>query len=67
MFVSMELQEKSFCEANIPLMQREAELTDEVPEDYGRLPRSNSKEKRETFNGLQNFSRQKDRKVRQNA
>ena len=28
-FVQMELQQKSFCEANIPLMQREAKLTDE--------------------------------------
>ncbi len=28
-FVQMELQQKSFCEANIPLMQREARLTDE--------------------------------------
>ncbi len=28
-FVGMELQEKTFCEANIPLMQRESRLTDE--------------------------------------
>lgn len=28
-FVGLELQDKSFCEANIPLMQRESKLTDE--------------------------------------
>ena len=29
LFVSLDLQKKTFCEANIPLMQKEAKLTDE--------------------------------------
>lgn len=58
MFVSMELQEKSFCEANIPLMQREAELTDE----YQKIMAGAQIEfegERETFTVCRNFSRQK--------
>ena len=62
MFVSMELQEKSFCEANIPLMQREAELTDEYREDLWPVPRSNSKEKKRNLYGLQKFFEAEDRK-----
>ena len=66
MFVSMELQEKSFCEANIPLMQREAELTDEYQKIMAGAQIEFEGEKRNLY-GLQKFFEAEDRKVRQNA
>lgn len=66
MFVSMELQEKSFCEANIPLMQREAELTDEYQKIMAGAQIEFEGEKRNLY-GLQKFFEAEDRKVRQSA
>ncbi len=65
-FVSLDLQKKSFCEANIPLMQREAQLTDE----YQKIMAGCSIDfMGETCNlyGLQKHFEDEDREVRRAA
>ncbi|MBQ9593649.1 MAG: M3 family oligoendopeptidase, partial [Lachnospiraceae bacterium] len=65
-FVSLDLQKKSFCEANIPLMQREAQLTDE----YQKIMAGCSVDfMGETCNlyGLQKHFEDEDREVRRAA
>ncbi|MBQ5951815.1 MAG: M3 family oligoendopeptidase [Lachnospiraceae bacterium] len=65
-FVQSELQKKSFCEANIPLMQREAELTTE----YQKLMAGCAIEfQGQTLNlyGIQKYFEHEDRAVRREA
>ena len=66
MFVKIELQKKSFCEANIPLMQKEAALTTE----YQKLMASCAIEfDGQTLNlyGIQKYFENGDREVRKAA
>lgn len=66
MFVSMELQKKTFCEKNIPLMQREAELTNEYQKIMATAEISFLGETRNLY-GLQKFFEHEDREVRAQA
>ena len=65
-FVEMELQKKSFCEANIPLMQAEAKLTDEYQSIMAQCQVEFMGEKRNLY-GLQKFFEDDDREVRRAA
>ncbi len=65
-FVQMELQQKAFCEANIPLMQKEAKLTDE----YQKIMASAAIEfEGQTLNlyGIQKYFEHEDREKRKAA
>lgn len=66
MFVAMELQKKTFCEENIPLMQRESELTNEYQKIMATAEIPFLGEKRNLY-GLQKFFEHEDRKVRAEA
>lgn len=66
MFVSMELQKKIFCEKNIPLMQREAELTNEYQKIMAAAEIPFLGEVRNLY-GLQKFFEHEDREVRAGA
>lgn len=65
-FASMELEKKGFCEENIPLMQREAKLTNEYQKIMAtaEIPFQG-----EVYNltGIQKFFEDKDRGVRRGA
>lgn len=63
LFVSMELQKKRFCEKNIPLMQREAQLTNEYQKIMATAEIPFLGETRNLY-GLQTFFGHEDRKVR---
>lgn len=65
-FVSAELQRKSFCEKNIPLMQREAELTNEYQKIMAACQVDFEGEPRNLY-GLQKFFEHEDRGVRRRA
>ena len=65
-FVEMELQKKTFCEANIPLMQAEAKLTDEYQSIMAQCQVEFMGEKRNLY-GLQKFFEDDDRAVRRAA
>jgi oligoendopeptidase F len=65
-FVEMDLQKKSFCEENIPLMQREAKLTDEYQSIMAACQVEFMGEKRNLY-GLQKFFEHDDREVRRAA
>ena len=65
-FVEMELQKKTFCEANIPLMQAEAKLTDEYQSIMAQCQVEFMGEKRNLY-GLQKFFEDDDREVRRAA
>ena len=66
MFTQIELQEKSFCEANIPLMQKEGKLTSEYQKIMAtaEIPFEG-----ETYNlyGIQKFFEDDDRQTRKAA
>lgn len=66
LFVSMELQKKAFCEKNIPLMQREASLTNEYQKIMAAAEIPFLGEMRNLY-GLQKFFEHEDRKVRAEA
>lgn len=66
MFVSMELEKKSFCEKNIPLMQREASLANEYQKIMATAEISFQGEMRNLY-GLQKFFEHEDREVRAGA
>lgn len=66
MFVHMDLQKKSFCEANIPLLQQEAKLTNE----YQKIMATAAIEfdgKTLNLYGLQKYFEHEDRAVRKAA
>lgn len=63
MFVDMELQKKIFCEENIPLMQRESELTREYQKIMATAKIPFLGETR-NLSGLQKFFEHEDREVR---
>ncbi len=65
-FVGMDLQRRSFCEANIPLMQAEAKLTDEYQSIMAQCQVEFMGEKRNLY-GLQKFFEDDDREVRKAA
>ncbi|MBR4024346.1 MAG: M3 family oligoendopeptidase, partial [Firmicutes bacterium] len=65
-FVEMELQKKTFCEANIPLMQQEAKLTDEYQSIMAQCQVEFMGEERNLY-GLQKFFEDDDREVRRAA
>ena len=65
-FVQMELQKKTFCPENIPLMQAEAKLTDEYQKIMASCQVEFQGEKRNLY-GLQKFFEHKDRDVRRAA
>ena len=65
-FVEMELQKKTFCEENIPLMQAEAKLTDEYQSIMAQCQVEFMGEKRNLY-GLQKFFEDDDREVRKAA
>ncbi|MCR4709576.1 MAG: M3 family oligoendopeptidase [Clostridiales bacterium] len=65
-FVEMELQKKTFCEANIPLMQAEAKLTDEYQSIMAQCQVEFMGERRNLY-GLQKFFEDDDREVRRAA
>ena len=65
-FVEMELQKKSFCEENIPLMQQEAKLTDEYQSIMAQCQVEFMGEERNLY-GLQKFFENDDREVRRAA
>lgn len=66
LFVSLELQKKSFCEKNIPLMQKEAKLTNEYQKIMAtaEIPFNG-----ETLNlyGVQKYFEHEDREIRRGA
>ncbi len=66
MFVSIELDKKSFCEENIPLMQKEALLTSEYEKIMASAEIPFMGEKRNLY-GLQKFFEHEDRQVRASA
>lgn len=66
LFVSMDLQKKTFCEKNIPLMQQEAKLTDE----YQKIMATAAIEfdgKTLNLYGIQKYFEDEDREVRRAA
>ena len=66
MFVNMDLQKKSFCEANIPLLQQEAKLTNE----YQKIMATAAIEfdgKTLNLYGLQKYFEHEDRSMRKAA
>lgn len=63
LFVRMDLQKKSFCEANIPLMQKEAKLTDEYQKIMATAQIPFQGETRNLY-GIQKFFEHEDREVR---
>lgn len=66
MFVNMDLQKKSFCEANIPLLQQEAKLTNE----YQKIMATAAIEfdgKTLNLYGLQKYFEHEDRNIRKAA
>ena len=65
-FVEMDLQKRSFCEENIPLMQKEAKLTDEYQSIMAQCQVEFMGEKRNLY-GLQKFFEHDDRNVRRAA
>ena len=65
-FVEMELQKKTFCEENIPLMQAEAKLTDEYQSIMAQCQVEFMGEKRNLY-GLQKFFEDDDREIRKAA
>ena len=65
-FVGMDLQRRSFCEANIPLMQAEAKLTDEYQSIMAQCQVEFMGEKRNLY-GLQKYFEDDDREVRKAA
>ncbi|MBO5993902.1 MAG: M3 family oligoendopeptidase [Firmicutes bacterium] len=65
-FVEMDLQKRSFCEANIPLMQAEAKLTDEYQSIMAGCQVEFMGEERNLY-GLQKFFEDRDREVRRAA
>jgi len=65
-FVAMDLQKKSFCPENIPLMQKEAKLTDEYQKIMAACQVEFMGEKRNLY-GLQKFFEDEDREVRKAA
>ena len=65
-FVEMDLQRKSFCEENIPLMQQEAKLTDEYQSIMAQCQVEFMGEERNLY-GLQKFFEDDDREVRKAA
>lgn len=66
MFAGMELQKKIFCEENIPLMQREALLTNEYQKILASAEIEFEGEVRNLY-GLQTFFEHEDRTIRQAA
>lgn len=66
MFVSMELQKKTFCEENIPLMQREAELTNEYQKIMAAAEIPFRGETKNLY-GIQKFFEDEDRETRAEA
>ncbi|MBP3759194.1 MAG: M3 family oligoendopeptidase, partial [Firmicutes bacterium] len=65
-FTEMDLQKKTFCEENIPLMQQEAKLTDEYQSIMAACQVEFMGEKRNLY-GLQKFFEHDDREVRRAA
>ena len=65
-FVEIDLQKKSFCPENIPLMQAEAKLTDEYQKIMASCQVEFMGEKRNLY-GLQKFFEHEDREVRKKA
>ena len=65
-FTAIDLQKKSFCPENIPLMQKEAKLTDEYQSIMASCQVEFQGEKRNLY-GLQKFFEDKDREVRRQA
>ena len=65
-FVEMDLQKKTFCDENIPLMQQEAKLTDEYQSIMAQCQVEFMGEKRNLY-GLQKFFEHDDREVRRAA
>ena len=65
-FTQIELQKKSFCPENIPLMQAEAKLTDEYQKIMASCQVEFMGEKRNLY-GLQKFFEDPDREVRRKA
>ncbi|MBQ7703708.1 MAG: M3 family oligoendopeptidase, partial [Firmicutes bacterium] len=65
-FVEMDLQKKTFCEVNIPLMQQEAKLTDEYQSLMAACQVEFMGEKRNLY-GIQKFFEHDDREVRRAA
>ncbi|MCR5743900.1 MAG: M3 family oligoendopeptidase [Lachnospiraceae bacterium] len=65
-FVGLELSKKSFCEANIPLMQREAVLTDEYQKIMATAQIDFKGEKLNLY-GIQKYFEDDDREVRRQA
>lgn len=66
LFVGMELQKKSFCEKNIPLMQRDAVLCDEYQKIMASARIPFRGEDRNLY-GVQSFFEDDDREVRRAA
>ena len=66
MFVSMELEKKTFCEENIPLMQKEALLTSEYEKIMAAAEIPFEGETRNLY-GIQKFFEHEDREVRSAA
>ncbi|MBR0085366.1 MAG: M3 family oligoendopeptidase, partial [Lachnospiraceae bacterium] len=65
-FVNLDLQKKSFCEANIPLMQRESLLTDEYQKIMAGCEIEFKGEKLNLY-GIQKYFEDEDREVRKAA
>ena len=65
-FTEMDLQKKTFCEENIPLMQKEAKLTDEYQSIMAQCQVEFMGEERNLY-GLQKFFEDDDREVRRKA
>lgn len=66
LFVSMELQKKSFCEKNIPLMQRDSELCNEYQKIMATAQIPFLGEERNLY-GVQKFFEDEDREIRKDA
>ncbi len=66
LFVGLELDKKSFCEENIPLMQREALLADEYQKIMATASIPFMGENRNLY-GLQKFFEHEDREIRRAA
>lgn len=66
LFVKMDLQKKSFCEANIPLMQREAALTTEYQKLMATCEISFDGQTLNLY-GIQKYFENNDRKMRRAA
>ena len=65
-FVKLELEKKSFCEKNIPLMQREAELTTEYQKLMASCAIDFDGGKKNLY-GIQKYFEHEDRRVRRAA